>query len=86
MLEILRLLSIPLVIVMLYVLIKLWLRGPAVIPELARSGFSLKAYLTGRGLHDNAGSSIRKTKGLVAIQDEDGLEISETINLSSGRL
>jgi hypothetical protein len=86
MLEILRLLSIPVAILLTFVVVRLWLHGPRVIPELARSGFSLRSYLSGKGMRDHEGSSIATTKAPVVTRREDGLEIVETINLSSGNL
>jgi hypothetical protein len=86
MLEILRLLAIPVAVVLTFVVLRVWLRGPRVLPELARSGFSLQSYFTGRGMRDHKGSSIATTKAPVVTRHEDGLEIRETINLSSGNL
>jgi hypothetical protein len=86
MLEILRLLSIPVAVVLGFVVLRVWLHGPKVIPELARSGFSLRAYVSGKGMRDHEGSSIATTKAPVVARHEDGLEITETINLSSGNL
>jgi len=92
MLEFIRLATIPLTVVLIVVLIRLLFRAPKVIPNLSRSGFSLGTWLTGKGLKDDAGSTIRTGHGLsVRIErDAQGKKeravVDETINLSGGRL
>ena len=91
MLEIIRLATIPLTVLLILVLFRLVFRGPQVVTQLSRSGFSLRTWLTGTGLRDDAGSTTRSGHGLVmgVTIDKDGqerVEVGETINLSSPRL
>lgn len=86
MLEAIRLLSLILFILMAYLFVSVWFRRSSVVPELLRSGFGFRAFLTGSSLRDDASSSIRKRKGLVVTEHKDGLEVTETITVSSGHL
>lgn len=92
MLDILKLATVPLTVLLLLVFLRMLFRGPQVVTQLSRSGFSLRTWLTGTGLRDDAGSTTRSGYGLVMRinRDKAGLtsqvEVGETINLSSPRL
>lgn len=92
MLDFLRIATLPLTILLSFVLLLLLFRGPKVVPHLARSGFSLRTWLTGKGLRDDAGSTIRSANGLEMRVERDKVTgvrkvvVGETINLSSRTL
>lgn len=89
--DLLRIVTLPISVLLLFVLLLLLVRGTKVAPQLARSGFNLKTWLTGRGLRDDADSTIRSANGLVMRVERDKagnrtVTLDETINLSSRRL
>jgi hypothetical protein len=92
MLEVLKIATLPITVFLAYALFRLLQRGPTLVPHLARSGFSLKTWLTGTGLRDEANSTIRSANGLVmrVQRDKNSGErkviVEETINLSSRAL
>ncbi len=92
MLEVIKIVTLPISMLLAFVLVSLVVRGPKVLPHLARSGFSLKTWLTAKGLRDGSGSTIRSANGLVmrvkreSIQGAKQVVVDETINLSSRAL
>ncbi len=91
MLEFIKIATLPASILLAFVLLLLLFRGPKVVPNLARSGFSLKTWLTAKGLRDDAGSTIRSANGLIMRVNRDGegnrqVVVDETINLSTRSL
>ncbi len=92
MIDVLRVLSLPVTVLLIFVLFRLLTRGPHSIPQLSRSGFNLATWLTGKGIRDDAGSSIRTGHGLVMRIERDRygnrkrVIVDETTNLSDGDL
>ena len=91
MIEILKIVTIPLTVFLIYVFYRLLRDGGTLLPQLARTGFSWRSWITGKGMRDDADSTIRTGNGLLmaAKADASGAKrviVEETTNLSSSRL
>lgn len=89
--EILGIATVPITVILVYVLYRILRDGNTLLPQLARTGFSWRSWVTGRGMKEDADSTIRTGNGLLIVSEPDPrgthhITVEETTNLSSSRL